>query len=88
MNRADSGDSEHRDQRLRHHRHVYDDPISLGHALGCQRPGQLGGLLLQLGIGDLPAGIGDRGIVYDGRLVSAGFDMTVNGVPASVCQPV
>jgi hypothetical protein len=33
MDGADAGAGEHRDHRLRHHRHVDDDPVALADAL-------------------------------------------------------
>jgi hypothetical protein len=48
MDRAKPGAGQHRLQRLGDHRHVDDDAVALGDALGAQRPGQRGDAVLQL----------------------------------------
>ena len=43
MYRAETGAGEGGDQRLRHHWHVDDDPVALGHAAGGEGAGAAGG---------------------------------------------
>ena len=85
---ADPGAAEHGDGGFRHHRHIDDDPIALGHAECQQGPGEARDLILQLRIGDHRLGAGDGAVVNDGGLVApTGGDMPIHGVVTGVQHP-
>ena len=88
MHRADTGAGQHGNQRLRNHRHVDQDPIPLGHALGGQRAGKQRHLIPQLIIGEFFDGIGNRGVInYRILFTPAVFDMIVQCIIAGVHLP-
>ncbi len=83
------GAGQHRLKRLGDHRHVDDDAVALGDALGLQRAGKAGHAGLQFLVGDALLQMRHRAVVDDRQLVAAaGQDMAVNGVPAGVGNPV
>src|SRR3954462_7596190 len=85
MHGAQPGARQHRDDRLRDHRHVEDDPVALGDAKVAQHPGEARGQVAQLGIGDDLDSVGDRAVIDDGSLLATtGFDMAVNRVVRSI----
>ena len=85
MDGAKPGAGQHRLQGLRHHRHIDDNAVALGHTLGAQGTGQRGHTGLQLGIGDRMLAAGHRAVVDDRHLIAAtSFDMTIHRVPAGV----
>ena len=89
MDRADARAGEHGDDRLRHHRHIEDDAVALGHADVAQHGGEHLRLGQQAVIGDGALFAGERGIVDDRRLLAApGIDMAVDGVEAGVADAV
>jgi hypothetical protein len=85
MHGADPGTSEHRHRRLRHHRHIDDDPVPLDHAEVPQRTGEAGDPLLQLRVGDVLDRPGHRAVVDDGGLFAPALgNVSVQGVVAGV----
>ena len=70
VDRAEPGAGQHGDERLRHHRHVDDDPVALADAAGRERAGEPGHPLEQLGIGEGRLGAGDGQVVDDRRPVA------------------
>ena len=69
VHRAQSRAGEHRHHRFRDHRHIEDDAVALGHALGRDHAGDPRHLVAQLAIGEALLGTGDRRIVDQRRLV-------------------
>src|SRR5713226_10148346 len=89
MNGADPGASEHRNHRLRYHRHVENDAIALLDPEIAQDRGEHLRLHLQAVIGDGALLPRQRGIVDDGRLLAAAaHDVAVDRVPAGVAHAV
>ncbi|TNC93694.1 MAG: Acetyl-CoA synthetase [Stygiobacter sp.] len=85
MHRAQTGAGQHGDHRFRDHGHVDENAITLAHAQTAQQAGELGHLILQLGIGDGTNGVGDRAVIDDGGLSAATiFDVAIDGVVAGV----
>ena len=86
---SEAGAGEHGDRGAGDHRHVDDHAVAFADALGCQRSGERGDLLLELGVGDRLLDAGDGRVVDKGRLVTAaGGDVPVDGVEAGVQLPV
>jgi hypothetical protein len=89
MHRAQSHDGEHRDDRLRDHRHVHRDAVAGLHAEFAQRIGGLCDHLLQLRVGDgsrFALGVTDPVV---GDLVAlAGLDVTIDAVVRRVERAV
>ena len=82
---ADPGTGQHRDQRLGHHRHVDDDPVTLAGTVLDQGAGEAADKILELGVGDRAPAVGDRAVVDDrGLHAAAGGDVAVDGVVAGV----
>ena len=85
MHGADAGAGEHGDQGLRHHRHVDNDPVTLGDPVADQRPGEAGDQILKLAVGDRPRAACHRTVVDDRGLGAAPRrDMPVYGIEAGV----
>ena len=88
MNRADARAGEHRDDRLRDHRHVEDDAVALLHAEIAQHAAEHLRLGQQAVVADGPLLPSERRIVDDRRLIAApGIDMAVDRVEAGVAHP-
>ena len=62
---------EHRDHRLRDHRHVDDDPVAALDALRGERAGEARDRVAQLAVGERRRRAGDRGVVDQRELVGA-----------------
>ncbi len=89
MNGADARAGEHRDRRLRHHRHIKNDAVALADAEIAQHAAEHLCLGQEAMIGDGPLHAGERRIVDDrGLLAAPGIDMAVDGVEAGVADPV
>ena len=85
MDGAQTGACQHRDDRLRDHRHIQDHPVALGDAKVTQRPGEPRCLIEQFGIGDGLDGAGDGAVIDDGRLIAAPrFDVAIHGVISGI----
>ncbi len=88
MDRTNARTGQHRHRRLRDHRHVNDNPVTLGHPLGMQGPGKAGNLITQPVIGECFNRIGDRAVINQGCLFAAAiFDMTIQRVKAGIDHP-
>ena len=84
---ADARAGEHREHRLRHHRHIENDPVALLHAEIAQHAAEHLGLGQQAVIGDGAFLPGERRVVDDRRLLAApGIDMAVDRVEAGVAD--
>ena len=87
VNGADARAGQHGEHRLRHHRHVENDPVALLHAEVAQHAAEHLGLGQQPVIGDGAFLPGERRVVDDRRLLAApGIDMAVDGVEAGVAD--
>ena len=85
MNRADARACQHRDDRLRHHRHVDDDPIAFLNSLRAKHAGKARYLIEQLAIGERLNGSRNRTVVNQRRLIRPpAFDVTIERVVASI----
>ena len=85
MDGADARAGEHREHRLRDHRHIKNNAVALVDAEIAQHHGQHLGLGQQAVIGDGAFGAGKRRVVDDGGLIAAaGVDLAVDGVEAGV----
>jgi len=85
MHRADAGAGQHRYGGFRHHRHIDDDAVALADTLVAQHRGQRHHLALELGIGELADGAGDRAVVDERDLVGASARyVTIDGIEAGV----
>ena len=85
MHRADPGAGQHRDRRLRHHRHVDQHAVALADPEPGEHAGDPRRPVAQLAIGEALDRAGDRA-VPDQRdaLAASGRDMAVERVPAGV----
>ena len=63
VDRADAGAGQHRDDGLRHHRHVDDDAVALLHALSREYAGEPRHLVAQLAVGEARRGSRDGRVV-------------------------
>ncbi len=80
VRRAQPGTGQHRDHRLRDHRHVDRDPVTGPNAQLDQRVRGLAHLVLQLGIGDRPA-VARLALPVIGHLIAvARLDVPVHAV--------
>ena len=87
MNRADARAGEHRDERLRHHRHVEDDAVAAHDAEIGEHAGERLHFIEELRIGEPALLSRHRRIVDDGRLgAAAAQDMAIDGVEAGVAD--
>ena len=87
VNRPDASTGQHRNDRLRDHRHVNDDPIAFLNSLPSKHPGKARHSIEQLAIGERLDGSRDRAIVNERRLISpTAFDMSIKRVVASIEQ--
>ena len=84
MHGAEPGAGEHRENRLRHHRHVDDDAVALFDAEIHEHGGERLHFDEQLAVADAPLRAGDRAVVEDGRLVRALGGVAVDAVVAGV----
>ncbi|MEY9610321.1 hypothetical protein ABIF21_003195 [Bradyrhizobium elkanii] len=85
VHRADPRAGEHRDDGLRHHRHIEDDAIALGDAEILHHRGQRLHLRQQFGIGEFGGRVGERRIVDQRDLAGAAAgDMAIQRVVAGV----
>ena len=87
MDRADPRAGQHRDHRLRHHRHIQDDPIALADALGDDHACRARDLVLQLGEGEGQPRVRHRAFVDQRQILAAPRrDMAVYRIMACVHQ--
>ena len=85
MNHPQTGAGQHGDCSLGDHRHVDDDGIALHQTLTLQHPGKGGYPRLQLFIGYLGDGIGDRTVIDNRSLIGTTiFDMTIDSIVAGI----
>ena len=81
--RPNAGENGH--DGFRDHRHVDDDAIAVGHAVGRQRAGEQGNLVAEFAVADAALRVGDRAVVDDRCLVAAaGGDVPVDGIVAGI----
>src|SRR4051812_22689293 len=89
MHSADARARKHADQRLRYHRHIDDDAVTLLDAEIAQDSAEHLHLGPQTVVGDDALLAGEWGIVNDRRLrATAAHHVTVDGVPAGVDDAV
>ena len=85
MHRADPGTGQHRDRRLRDHRHIDQHAVALPHPEPGQHPGDKRGPVAHLAIGKTLDRAGDRAVPDQRDPVAASrHDMAVERVPARV----
>ena len=89
MHRADAGAGEHRDDGLRHHRHVDDDTVAGLDPLRAEDGGKSRDLGSQLRIGQRALRCGNGRIMDEGGLRAAACrDMAVEAIMSGVAEPV
>ena len=85
VDRADARARQHGHHRLRHHRHVDDDPVALRDPLAPERAGDARDRVTQLVVGEDLDGAGDGTVVDERALLAApALDVEVERVVAGV----
>jgi hypothetical protein len=92
MDGADPCACEHRDDGLRHHRHVQHDPVARTDAERVQSTGEGGDAFEQFGVRVAPCPPGHRAVVDQRRLIGApghhvAVERVVAGVENSITEP-